>query len=98
MNCQDVRTRLQHPDCGADDLLSPDIQVHVEQVDFVSIDAEMWWQQISRSVQAYFKRVREPDILERFKEQVFLDLQAFQSPQGVRFRKTVSFAFGNKPR
>ena len=74
-----------------------DIRVHVETVDFWSPDAEMWWRQIKRSVQAYFRQIEAPATLESFKEQVFHDLQAFMSPEGVRFSKTVSFAFGTKP-
>jgi hypothetical protein len=30
MNCHDVKTRLQHPDHAADEILSPEIQAHVE--------------------------------------------------------------------
>jgi hypothetical protein len=29
MNCQDVKARLQHPDCAADEIPSPEIQAHV---------------------------------------------------------------------
>jgi hypothetical protein len=45
----------------------------------------------------YFRQISEPKVLERFKEQVFVDLQQFQYLEGVRFSKTVSFAFGIKP-
>ena len=44
----------------------------------------------------YFEQVPDPAKLERFKEQVFADLQQSRSPEGVHFSKTVSFAFGTK--
>ena len=74
-----------------------DIRVYVEQVDFVSPDAETWWRQMRQAANEYFRQISEPKVLERFKEQVFVDLQQFQYLEGVRFSKTVSFAFGIKP-
>jgi hypothetical protein len=34
--------------------------------------------------------------LDRFKEQIFNDLEQFQSPKGIHFVKTVGYAFGTK--
>jgi ubiquinone/menaquinone biosynthesis C-methylase UbiE len=73
------------------------IHVHVETTSFVSPDAETWWRQMKRANRAYFKQVPDPIKLASFKEQVFADLQQFQYPEGFRFNKTVSFAFGTKP-
>jgi ubiquinone/menaquinone biosynthesis C-methylase UbiE len=75
-----------------------DVRVHQEKAEFVSTDAEIWWRQMRQAVQAYFKQIPDPDTLKSFKERVFTNLQAFQSPQGVRFSKAVSFAFGTKPK
>jgi hypothetical protein len=52
---------------------------------------------MKRATQAYFKQVSNPITLERFKEQVFADLQQFQIPEGIRFDKTVLFVFGTGP-
>ncbi|MCK4784807.1 MAG: class I SAM-dependent methyltransferase [Desulfobacteraceae bacterium] len=73
------------------------ISVYVETTDFVSPDAETWWRQMKQAANDYFRQVPDPITLESFKEQVFLDLQQFQSPEGICFSKTVSFAFGTKP-
>lgn len=73
------------------------INVYVETASFVSPDAETWWRQMKRAASGYFKQVSDPDALESFKEQVFVDLQEHQYPEGIRFSKTVSFAFGTKP-
>jgi ubiquinone/menaquinone biosynthesis C-methylase UbiE len=73
------------------------ISVFVETTDFVSPDAETWWRQMKQAANDYFRQVPDPITLESFKEQVFLDLQQFQNPEGICFNKTVSFAFGTKP-
>lgn len=44
----------------------------------------------------YFEQVPEPAKLERFKEQIFVDLQQQRSAEGIHFSKTVSFTFGTK--
>ncbi len=76
-----------------------DVHVHVEAVEFVSPDEETWLRQMRQAANDYFKQIPEedPDTLARFKEQVFADLQPFTSPEGIRFTKTVQFAFGTKP-
>lgn len=72
------------------------IHVHVETMTFVSPDAETWWQQMKQAAREYFEQVSDPIKLERFKEQVFTDLQQFRFPEGIHFSKTVSYAFGAK--
>ena len=47
--------------------------------------------------QEYFKRISDPTKLEFFKEQVMTDLRQFQCSEGIRFSKTVFYAFGTKP-
>jgi ubiquinone/menaquinone biosynthesis C-methylase UbiE len=74
-----------------------DIRLHVETVTFVSPDAETWWRQMQLAAREYFKQVPGPVELERFKERVFAELEAFRFPDGIRFSKTVSFASGAKP-
>lgn len=73
-----------------------DIRVYVETTNFVSPDSEIWWRQMKQAANGYFKQISDPNILESFKEQVFVDLQEYQFPKGIRFSKTVSFAFGTK--
>lgn len=73
------------------------VHVHVERTEFVSPDTEIWWRQMKQAVSDYFKQVSDLDTLRDFKRQVFADLQPFQYPEGIRFSKTVSFAFGTKP-
>jgi ubiquinone/menaquinone biosynthesis C-methylase UbiE len=74
-----------------------DIRVFVETTNFVSPDAEMWWRQMIQAADEYYRQISDPNILEDFKEQVFTDLQKLQYSEGIRFSKTVSFAFGTKP-
>ena len=73
-----------------------DIRVFVETTNFVSPDAEIWWQQMKQAADEYYIQISDPNTLEDFKEQVFVDLQRFQDSDGIRFSKTVSFAFGTK--
>jgi ubiquinone/menaquinone biosynthesis C-methylase UbiE len=73
------------------------IHTHVETTSFVSPDAETWWQQMKLAAREYFKRISNPTKLELFKEQVFADLYQFQCPEGIRFSKTVFYAYGTKP-
>lgn len=73
------------------------IRVYVETTSFVSPDAETWWRQMKQAANGYFRQVSDPNTLESFKEQVFVDLQEHRYPEGIRFSKTVSFAFGTKP-
>jgi ubiquinone/menaquinone biosynthesis C-methylase UbiE len=74
-----------------------DIRVHVEKIDFVSPDTKTWWRQMRQAANEYFRQVSDPEVLEIFKEHVLVNLQQFQHPEGIRFSKTVSFAFGIKP-
>ena len=69
----------------------------METVTFVSPDAETWWRQMQLAAREYFKQVPGPVELERFKERVFAELEAFRFPDGIRFSKTLSFASGAKP-
>jgi SAM-dependent methyltransferase len=75
-----------------------DIHMHVETVELVSPDEETWWRQMRQAASEYFEQIPEEgaEPLERFKEQVFANLQPFKSPEGIRFSKTVHFAFGTK--
>ena len=74
-----------------------DIWVHVETTHFMLPDAETWWRQMRQAASDYFKQITDSNTLEIFKRQVLVDLQEFHFPEGVRFSKTVSFAFGTKP-
>jgi hypothetical protein len=73
------------------------IRLHVETTTFVSPDAETWWRQMQQAARDYFEQVPGPVELERFKEKVFADLEAFRFPDGIHFDKIVSFALGVKP-
>jgi ubiquinone/menaquinone biosynthesis C-methylase UbiE len=73
------------------------IRVNVETTNFVSPDAETWWRQMKQAANGYFKQITDPNTMESFKEQVFIDLQEYQNPEGICFSKTVSYAFGTKP-
>ena len=73
-----------------------DIRVRVETASFVLPDAEIWWRQMRQAASDYFRQT-DPNTLQNFKLQVLVDLQQFQYPEGIRFSKTVSFAFGTKP-
>jgi len=73
------------------------ISVHVKTTNFISPDAETWWQQMKKAADEYFMQISDPNTLENFKEQVFVDLQEYQDPEGICFSKTVSYAIGIKP-
>jgi ubiquinone/menaquinone biosynthesis C-methylase UbiE len=73
------------------------IRVFVETTDFVSPDVDTWWQQMKQAVNEYFRQISDPLALESIREKIFVDLRQFQYPEGIRFSKTVSFAFGTKP-
>lgn len=75
-----------------------DIHIHVESTPFVLPDAESWWQQMKMATSDYFKQVPDLTELERLKELVLVDLQESHSSEGIRFNKTVAYAFGTKPR
>jgi len=74
------------------------IRLIVETTNFVSSDADTWWRQMKQAAHAFFMQVTDPEKLEGFKEQVLVDLRKFQFPEGIRFSKTVSFAFSTKPK
>jgi ubiquinone/menaquinone biosynthesis C-methylase UbiE len=73
------------------------IRVNVETTNFISPDAETWWRQMKQAADEYFKQISDPNTMEKFKEQVFVDLQEYQDPEGTCFSKTVSYVFGTKP-
>jgi ubiquinone/menaquinone biosynthesis C-methylase UbiE len=73
------------------------IRVYLETTDFVSPDVETWWRQMKQAANEYFWQISNPLTLENFKKKVFADLHQFQCSEGIRFSKTVSFAFGTKP-
>ncbi len=52
---------------------------------------------MKKAVRENFELVSDPYALKRFKEQVFVELQPFLSPEGIQFNKTVCFVFGRKP-
>jgi ubiquinone/menaquinone biosynthesis C-methylase UbiE len=72
------------------------IRLHVETATLVSPDAETWWRQMQLAAREYFKQIPDAGEMRRFKDRVFADLEAFRFPDGIRFNKIVSFAFGNK--
>jgi SAM-dependent methyltransferase len=74
-----------------------DIHIHVETTSFVLPDVESWWQQMKMANSDYFQQVSDSSDLERFKEQVLVDLLGFQSSGDIQFQKTVAYAFGTKP-
>jgi ubiquinone/menaquinone biosynthesis C-methylase UbiE len=73
------------------------VRVFIEKADFVSPDAGTWWRQMELAASACFQQVTDANALESFKEQVFEDLREIEHPEGIRFSKTVLFAFGVKP-
>ena len=72
------------------------IDVHVETTTFVSPDEGTWWRQMKQAVSDYFRKVPDSVDMQSFKEQIYADLQQFQSPIGIQFDKTVSYAYGMK--
>ena len=72
------------------------IDVHVETTTFVSPDEATWWRQMKQAASDYFEKVPDSVDMQSFKEQIFADLQQFQSPIGIHFDKTVSYAYATK--
>jgi ubiquinone/menaquinone biosynthesis C-methylase UbiE len=73
------------------------IRVKVETTDFISPDAETWWRQMKQAAGDYFNQISDPNKMEKFKEQVFVDLREYQNTEGICFSKTVTYAIGTKP-
>ena len=73
------------------------IQIIEERTNFISPDVETWWRQMRQAARSYFEQITDSSTLEKFKEQVSLDLQRFVFPEGIRFSKMISYAFGTKP-
>lgn len=67
-----------------------------EVAEFVSPDEETWWRQMEHvSWHRYFEEIAA-EALSRFKKIVFNALQAYKMDEGIKFSKTVIFAFGEK--
>jgi SAM-dependent methyltransferase len=67
-----------------------------ETAEFVSPDEETWWCQMKHvGWHQYFEEIGTEDI-SRFKQIVFDALQAYKMDEGIKFSKTVIFAFGEK--
>ena len=74
-----------------------DIQVSVQEKDFVYTDEEQYWASLWS---AGFRRQLEkmtPDLLEQARREVFHKLQAFKKPDGFHKLTRALFAFGTKP-
>ncbi len=74
-----------------------DIEIVTETAEFVSTDEEEWWGQVwGAGWWEHIDRVarKDADRLERFKEQVFDNLQPYKHEDGIHFSKSVLFAFG----
>jgi ubiquinone/menaquinone biosynthesis C-methylase UbiE len=77
-----------------------DVELVTETEAFVSADEEEWWGQVWGSY--WWQHIdpvaeRDPDKLQRFKEQVFEGLQQQKGPDGIRSSKTALFALGTRP-
>ena len=76
-----------------------DVKIVIETAEFVSTDEEEWWWQVwGAGWWEHIDRVARTDAdkLERFKGQVFENLQQHKHKDGIHFSKDVLFAFGNK--
>jgi ubiquinone/menaquinone biosynthesis C-methylase UbiE len=75
------------------------VEIIIETAEFVSTDEEEWWWQVwGAGWWQHMDRVARTDAdkLERFKGQVFENLQRHKQNDGIHFSKTVLFAFGKK--
>jgi hypothetical protein len=76
-----------------------EIQVARERMTFVSTDEEEWWQQMLlvgwESLIKKFENARH-DRLQRIKQAIFKDLQAYKHADGIHFEKEVFFIKGVK--
>jgi SAM-dependent methyltransferase len=70
------------------------IQVHVERTTFISPDEKTWWRQMKKAASDYFEKIPDSVEVQSFQEQIFNDLQQFQSPGGIQFDKTIGYAYG----
>jgi hypothetical protein len=76
-----------------------DIEIATETAEFVSADEEEWWWQVwGAGWREHIDGVAraDPDHFKQFKAEIFEDLQQHKHEDGVRFLKTVLFAFGTK--
>lgn len=75
------------------------IEVSRETMTFVSTDEEEWWRMMEfLGWDSLLRKIadRDPVELQRVKEAVFTELQAFKRPDGLHFRKVVFFVSGVK--
>ena len=74
------------------------VRVIEQSEQFLSPDAETWWRQMRMAASTCFQQIPDQKTLVYFQERVFSALQTLRRPEGILFSKSVSFAFGNKPR
>jgi ubiquinone/menaquinone biosynthesis C-methylase UbiE len=71
-----------------------DIDFMSETAEFISTDEEEWWQQMqSVGWQTLFDKIKstDPNLGQKIKESIFVDLQRFKQPDGIHFSKSVFF-------
>ena len=74
-----------------------DIQFVTEEAEIVAEDEEEWWTwQWSHMPRANLE-LMEPELLERFKSELFEKLQSVKEPDGIHLWSRAMFAFGVKP-
>ena len=74
-----------------------DIEVSARAMDFLSSDEEEWWRQMHEVGWWKCLDKLEPGTLQKLKEAVFSDLQAFKRLDGIVFKKVVIFTKATKP-
>ena len=73
-----------------------DVRVQREQTEFVYADAEQWWDAKWTHGTRYSLEHMAPEVLARFKTEVFARLQEVQQPDGIHEEWNLQFIIGSK--
>jgi len=69
-----------------------DIEFSREEAGFISTDEEEWWRQMQQvGWGTIIEKIQQGDEMQRLKEAIFNDLQAYKRADGIFFTKTVFF-------
>jgi SAM-dependent methyltransferase len=73
-----------------------DVGVSRHSMTFISTDEEEWWRQMQHlGWGSYLQRIKAEE-RQRVKEAIFMDLQPYKRPDGIRFKKSTFFVSGVK--
>jgi SAM-dependent methyltransferase len=73
-----------------------DIEISSHAMTFVSTDEEEWWRQMRQLGWYSIMDKIEDDVLQKLKDAIFADLQAYKQADGIYFKKSVFHICGSR--